>query len=158
MYAIYNKKIYKLNILESSLEIFSEIKDRVDSSFKEIRIQQGFFSRIIYTKEIKITDIDLAYELKYKAIFKGSEYECLKVNSETLDVNYITISTSDSDIAEKYGFIKKEQFVFDKNILLDEIDALIEIKKPILKFSNLKEQKIIISQKDIKNYLSNIIE
>lgn len=158
MYAIYNKKIYKLNILESSLEIFSEIKDRVDSSFKEIKIQQGFFSRIIYTKEIKITDIELAYELKYKAIFKGSEYECLKVNSETLDANYITISTSDSDIAEKYGFIKKEQFIFDKNVFLDEIDALIEIKKPILKFSNLKEQKIIINQKDIRNYLSNIIE
>lgn len=87
-----------------------------------------------------------------------SEYECLKVNSKTLDANYITISTSDSDIAEKYGFIKKEQFVFDKNILLDEIDALIEIKKPILKFSNLKEQKIMIERKDIKNYLSNIIE
>ncbi|NLJ98942.1 MAG: hypothetical protein GX320_06735, partial [Tissierellia bacterium] len=63
-----------------------------------------------------------------------------------------------SDIAEKYGFIKKEQFIFDKNVFLDEIDALIEIKKPILKFSNLKEQKTTIKQKDIRNYISNIIE
>jgi len=158
MYAIYNKNIYKLNILKNSFEIYSESKDKVDSSFKEIKIQQGFFSKSIYSKEIKITDIELAYELKYKVIFKGSEYECLKVNSQTLDVNYITIYTSDSDIAEKYGFIKKEQFIFDKNVFLDEIDALIEIKKPILKFSNLKEQKTTIKQKDIRNYLSNIIE
>ena len=147
-----------LNILERNFEIYSELKEKVDSSFKEIKIQQGFFKRIIYTKEIEISDIELAYELEYKAIYKGSEYECLKVNSQTLDVNYITISTSDSDIAKKYGFIKKEQFIFDKNVFLDEIDALIEIKKPILKFSNLKEQKITINQKDIRNYLSNIIE
>ena len=96
--------------------------------------------------------------MNYKVIFKGSEYKCLKVNSQTLDINYITIYTSDSDIAKKYGFTKKEQFIFDKDVSLDEIDALIEIKKPILKFINLKEQKIKIEQKNIRDYLSNIIE
>lgn len=158
MYGIYNKKIYRLNILENGFEIYSESKDKVDSSFKEIKIQQGFFSRSVYSKEIKLTDLELAYELNYKVIFKGSEYKCLKVNSQTLDINYVTIYTSDSDIAKKYGFTKKEQFIFDKDVSLDEIDALIEIKKPILKFSNLKGQKITINQKDIKNYISNIIE
>lgn len=158
MYAIYNKKIYKLNILENGFEIYSESKDMVDSSFKVVKIGQGFFSRIIYTKEVKITDIELAYEVNYKVIFKGNEYKCLKVNSETLDINYITIYTSDSDIAHKYGFIKKEQFIFDKDVSLDEIDALIEIKKPILNFSNLGVEKIKIEQKDIRNYLLNIIE
>ena len=158
MYAIHNKNIYKLNISEDSLEIFTKSINKVDSSFKEVKIQQGFFLSNIYTKEIKITDIELAYELKYKVIFKGIEYDCLKVDSETLDINYITIYTSDSDIAEKYGFIKKEQFIYDKNVLLDEIDALVEIKKPILNFSNLKEQKIIIDQKNLRNYLETIIE
>lgn len=158
MYAIYNKKIYKLNILENSFEIYTKSKDIVDSSFKEIEIQQGFFSTVIYTKEIGITDIELAYELDYKVIFKGMEYECLKVNSETIDENYITIFTSDADVAKKYGFIKKEQFIYDKDISLDEIDALVEIKKPILQFSSLKAQKKEIAQKNIRNYLSNIIE
>lgn len=68
MYAIYNKKIYKLNILENGFEIYSESKDMVDSSFKVVKIGQGFFSRIIYTKEVKITDIELAYEVNYKVI------------------------------------------------------------------------------------------
>ena len=158
MYAIQNKKIYKLSISEDNLEIFTKSAEKVDSSFKEVKIQQGFFLSIIYTKEIKISDIELAYELRYKVIFKGMEYDCLKVDSETLDLNYITIYTSDSDIAEKYGFIKKEQFIFDKNVSLDEIDALIEIKKPILKFSFLKEKKITIVQKDVRAYLATIIE
>lgn len=158
MYAIQNKKIYRLNISEDNLEIFTKSAEKVDSSFKEVKIQQGFFLSIIYTKEIKISDIELAYELRYKVIFKGMEYDCLKVDSETLDLNYITIYTSDSDIAEKYGFKKKEQFIFDKNVSLDEIDALIEIKKPILKFSFLKEKKITIVQKDVRAYLATIIE
>lgn len=44
MYAIYNKKIYKLNITEdNNLEIFTKSIDKVDSSFKEVKIQKGFF-------------------------------------------------------------------------------------------------------------------
>lgn len=86
------------------------------------------------------------------------EYDCLKVDSETLDINYITIFTSDSDIAKKYGFIKKEQFIYDKNVLLGEIDGLVEIKKPILNFSHVEEQKLIIDQKKVRDYLATIIE
>lgn len=159
MYAIHNKKIYKLNITQdNNLKIFTKSIDKVDSSFEEVKIQQGFLKSIIYTKEIKISDLELAYELRYKIIFKGMEYDCLKVDSETLNTNYITIYTSDSDIARKYGFIKKEQFIYDKNVLLDEIDGLVEIKKPILNFSYLKEQKIKIDQNKVRDYLATIIE
>ena len=158
MYAIHNNKIYKLNISEDNIEIFTKSKDKVNSSFKEVKIQQGFLSSTIYTKEINITDIELAYELRYKVVYKGNEYDCLKIDSETLDINYITIYTSDFEIAEKFGFIKKEQFIYDKNVPLDEIDALVEIKKPILKFSDLEEQKIIIDQTNVRAYLATMIE
>ena len=50
MYAIYNKKIYKLNILENGFEIYSESKDMVDSSFKEVKIEQGFFQELYILK------------------------------------------------------------------------------------------------------------
>lgn len=131
--------------------------------FEEIKSEHGVdlagnIHKDIFIKEVDMNDVEIIYEIEYRVVYKGSEYKCLKVNSQTLDTNYITIYTSDSDIAEKYGFVKKEQFVFDKDMFLDEIDALIEIKKPILKFSNLKEQKITISSKDIRSYLSNIIE
>ena len=154
-YAVYKNKIYLANIRQSKVRLKTRV---AEPGFKELVDLAGNIHNDIFIKEIDINDVDIIYELEYRVLYRESEYECLKVNSKTLDANYITISTSDSDIAEKYGFIKKEQFVFDKNILLDEIDALIEIKKPILKFSNLKEQKIVIERKDIKNYLSNIIE
>ena len=38
-------------------------------------------------------------------------------------------------------------FYFDKDVSLDEIDALIEIKKPILNFNNLGEEKVKIEKK-----------
>ena len=158
MYAIYKKRKYKLNMSEGKLEIFTKLIDQVDPSFKVVKMQQGFFTTVVYIKEIKITDIELAYELNYRVRFKGMEFDCLKVDSETLDTNYITIFTSDSNIAERYRFLKKEPFIYEKNVLLDEIDALVEIKKPILNFSYLKEQKIMINQKNLRNYLATIIE
>ena len=157
MYAIYNKKIYKLNILENNFEIYSESKDIVDSTFNEIKIEQGFFTKIIYTKKVDISDIELAYELTYKVLYKGEEYECLNVNSHSMEIGSITIYTKDSEKARRNGFVQADKFIFDKEIPLDEIDALIEIKSPILKFSNLKEQRIKIVQKDIRDYLSSIL-
>ena len=155
IYAVYKNKIYLANIRQSKVRLKSR---SAEPGFNELVDLAGNIHKDIFIKEVDINDVDIIYEIEYIVLYRGSEYKCLKVNSQTLDVNYITIYTSDSDIAEKYGFIKKEQFIFDKNVFLDEIDALIEIKKPILKFSNLKEQKTTIKQKDIRNYLSNIIE
>ena len=81
-----------------------------------------------------------------------------KDNNHTLIIISGSPSEMVAEMAKKYGFTKKEQFIFDKDVSLDKIDALIEIKKPILKFSHLKDQKIKIEQKNIRDYLSNIIE
>ncbi|BBO00151.1 hypothetical protein [Sporolactobacillus terrae] len=51
---------------------------------------------------------------------------------------------------------KIEPFVFDKKIPLDEIDALIEMKKPILKFKDQKEERTKIEHQDIKAYLEKL--
>ena len=155
IYAVYKNKIYLANIRQSKVRLKTRV---VEPGFNELVDLAGNIHKGIFIKEIDINDVDIIYAIEHRVLYKGSEYKCLKVNSQTLDINYITIYTSDSDIDEKYGFTKKEQFIFDKDVSLDEIDALIEIKKPILKFSNLKGQKITINQKDIKNYLSNIIE
>ena len=152
IYAVYKNKIYLANIRQSKVRLKTRV---VEPGFNELVDLAGNIHKGIFIKEIDINDVDIIYAIEHRVLYKGSEYKCLKVNSQTLDINYITIYTSDSDIAKKYGFTKKEQFIFDKDVSLDE---LIEIKKPILKFSNLKGQKITINQKDIKNYLSNIIE
>lgn len=155
IYAVYRNKIYLANIRQSKVRLKTRVEEQ---GFNELIDLAGNIHKNIFIKEVDMNDVDIIYEIEYRVLYKGREYECLKVNSKTLDLNYITIFTNDSDIANKYGFIKKEQFIYDKDISLDEIDALVEIKKPILKFSNLKEQKIIIEQKDIRDYLATIIE
>ena len=155
IYAIYKNKVYLANVRDLKVRLKTRM---IEPGFNELVDLAGNIHKDIFIKEVDINNVDVIYEVDYRVLYKGNEYKCLKVSKNNLDINYITIYTSDSDIAQKYGFIKKEQFIFDKNVFLDEIDALIEIKKPILKFSNLKEQKIIIKQEDIKDYLSKIIE
>lgn len=155
IYAIYRNKVYLANVRGTKVRLKTRI---LEPGFSELIDLAGNVHKDIFIKEVDINEVDNLYEMNYRVLYKGNEYKCLKVNSETLDINYITIYTSDSDIAHKYGFIKKEQFIFDKDVSLDEIDALIEIKKPILNFSNLGEEKIKIEQKDIRSYLLNIIE
>ena len=155
IYAIYRNKVYLANVRGAKVRLKTRI---LEQGFSELIDLAGNVHKDIFIKEVDINEVDNLYEMNYRVLYKGNEYKCLKVNSETLDINYITIYTSDSDIAHKYGFVKKEQFIFDKDVSLDEIDALIEIKKSILNFSNLGEEKIKIEQKDIRDYLLNIIE
>ena len=155
IFANYKDKIYLANIRQSKVRLKTRIKEQ---GFNELVDLAGNIHKDIFIKEVDINDVDRIYEIEYRVLYKGSENKCLKVSKETLDINYLTIYTSDSTIAEKYGFIEKEQFIYDKDVLLDEIDALVEIKKPILNFSYLKEQKKIINQKDVRDYLATIIE
>lgn len=155
IYAIYKNKIYLANVRQSKVRLKTRV---AELGFNELVDLAGNVHKDIFIKELDMNDVDIIYEVEYRVLYRGNEYKCLKVAKETIDINYIIIFTSDSDIAEQYGFIKKEQFIFDKDVSLDEIDALIEIKKPILKFSHLKEQKVKIEQKNIRDYLSNIIE
>ncbi|MBE6050036.1 MAG: hypothetical protein E7214_05060 [Clostridium sp.] len=155
MYAVYKNKVYLANVRELKVRLKSRI---AEPGFNELVDLAGNIHKDIFIKEVDMNNIDIIYEIDYRVLYKGNEYKCLKVTKEILDINYITIYTNDSDIADQYGFIKKEQFIYDKNIPLNEIDALIEIKKPILKFKYLKEEKTKIEQKEIKNYLVNIIE
>lgn len=155
IYAIYKNKVYLANVRESKIRLKTRI---AELGFNELVDLAGNVHKDIFIKEVDMNNVDMIYEVDYRVLYKRNEYKCLKVAKETLDINYITIYTSDSDIAAQYEFIKKEQFIFDKDVSLDEIDALVEIKKPILKFNYLKEKRTIIEQKDIKDYLSKIIE
>lgn len=100
----------------------------------------------------------MAYELKYKIIYKGKKFVPWAVGKFILETNKIPLGTSDEKDAKNYKFEKMEQFVFKKEVQIDEVDALIEIKKPILKFQNMDEEFTRIEQKDIRSYLNNLFE
>ncbi|EST12373.1 hypothetical protein [Sporolactobacillus laevolacticus] len=153
-YAVYKGKVYEANMRNSPIRLKSR---KLDSEFSELVDLAGNIHKDIFNNEVNFDDVEMIYELDYKLIYKGVEFLPLAVGKFSLDEKSITVSTSDRDIARNYGFIRKEPFVFDRSIPLDDIDALIEIKKPILKFKDQKEERTKIDHKDIKTYLANLI-
>ncbi|WP_066494842.1 hypothetical protein [Abyssisolibacter fermentans] len=156
-YAIYKSRGYQLNVLDDQLEIISHSKDSVKYGFKELKFEQGFITQVLYTKKVDINDIEMAYKLEYKVIYKGTKFDPLSISKHVLDENSIGLFTNNEKEAKEYGFIKKEQFIFEKKVPLDEIEVLIEIKKPIFKFQYMEVEKTIIQQKDLREYLKNML-
>ncbi|URZ09742.1 hypothetical protein [Clostridium felsineum] len=42
--------------------------------FKELKFEQGFIAKIIYVKEVDIDQLDMAYNIEYKTIYKEREF------------------------------------------------------------------------------------
>lgn len=155
IYAIYRDKVYLANIRQLKVRLKTRIPE---VGFNKLIDLAGNIHDDIFIKEVNIDDVSLIYETDYRATYQGSEYKCLNVTKKALYSNRITIYTNDSNIAEQYGFAKIEQFVYDKDIPLDEIDTLVEIRKPIQTFRNAEAKITVIQKNDIRGYLSNIIE
>ncbi|QUH30055.1 hypothetical protein [Vallitalea guaymasensis] len=155
-YCLHRNKTYLLNITNNVLELTSnDIRD-INIGFKEYIDVLGNKHRNILVKKVDMDEIEFAYELKYKVMYKGLEFEPWAIGRFILENNSLSLFTQDTKIANQYNFIKKEQFVFKKDILLDEVDALIEIKKPILKFKYLDEVILSIKKEDIVDYLNKV--
>lgn len=155
IYAVYNNKIYVANVRESKVRL----KTRAfESGFSELVDLAGNIHKNIFIKEIDMDHVDFVYEVEYRVLYKDHEYRCLKVSRENVETNNITIYTNDSELGKKYEFVQVDKFIFDKDVSLDEIDALIEIKKPLSTFNHLKEERTKVEKQDIKRFLANIIE
>lgn len=157
-YAVYKSKIYKLDVSDNKLEIISNSSESIKHGFKELKFEQGFISKVIYIKEVRIDEIDIAYKVNYKVVYKGREFIPWAVGKFILETDKIPIGTNDEKEAKVYAFKKMEQFVFKKDVPINETDALIEIKKPILNFQNMKEKITRIEQKNIRDYIKNLLE
>ncbi|EOO34107.1 MULTISPECIES: hypothetical protein [Bacillus cereus group] len=157
-YAIYKNNLYRLNVSVNKLKLISNSNESIKYGFKELKFEQGFVSKVIYIKEVDINEVEMAYKLKYKVIYKEKEFVPWAIGKFILEINKIPLGTSDEKEARNYGFEKMEQFVFKKEVPIEEVDALIEIKEYILKFRNMNEKVTRIEQKDIRSYLKNLLE
>ena len=155
-YCKYKNKIFPLDIHSNTLELTSNESEDINNGFKEYIDVLGNKHSDILIKEVSLDEVEFAYELSYKVIYKGTEFNPWAIGKLIINKDEISLFTSNSEQANQYEFTKKEQFIFKKEVKLDEIEALIEIKKPILKFKYIKEEKIKIEKKDIRNYLKNL--
>ncbi|WP_051475495.1 hypothetical protein [Bacillus sp. J37] len=107
-----------------------------------------------FVKEVRIEDIDVIYEIQYKIIYQGKEYSPFTIGELIIENDKITIFSKDYEDYEKNGFHKKEQFVFVKEIAINNIEGIIEIKKPILDFKGLPEEKKYLSKNSISHCIN----
>jgi hypothetical protein len=70
-----------------------------------------------------------------------------------LDENEISLFSMDSNDVDCYGFEKQEQFVFKKDVPLNDIESIIEVKKPILIFEKLPESREVIPREEVRDYI-----
>lgn len=149
-YAKYNNKNYPVNLRNDKYRLRSKGHE---NGFKELVDLGGNIHNDIFIKEVTLDEIELLYELKYKLLYKGEEYEPFSIGELVIDDGKISLFSSDY---ESNGFGKQEQFVFKKEVRIDEIDALVEIKKPILEFSGLPEERKVIPSIQVEKYLNDL--
>ena len=150
MYAGYNNKSYLVNIRDDKYRLRSK---EHENGFKELVDLGGNIHHDVFIKEASREEIDLLFELNYKVVYKGKEYEPFSIGELVVDNGKITLFSSDYGIE---GFEKQEQFVFKKEVSIDEIDAIVEIRKPILEFDKLPEERKVISSSQVKEYLNRL--
>lgn len=88
--------------------------------------------------------------------YKGKEFGPYSLGRHILDENEISLFSMDSNDVECFGFEKQEQFVFKKDVPLDDIEMIIEVKKPILIFEDLPESRKVIPRGEIRDYIMKL--
>lgn len=102
---------------------------------------------------VNMEELDFAFDLKVNAKYKREEFETLSIGPFTLRDDKISLFTSDEGMAKEFNFYKREQFVFIKEVSIQEIEHLIEIQLPILKFKELPISRKVIASNEMIDYI-----
>ncbi|MGE7607772.1 hypothetical protein ACQKML_14280 [Peribacillus frigoritolerans] len=152
-YATYNQKDYHLNIRNDMLRLRSNTPD---PGFQELIDLGGNKHPNLYIKVVAIEEVNFAYELDFLVTYKGKEFSPYSLGGHILDENEISLFSMDSNDVDCYGFEKQEQFVFKKDVPLDDIESIIEVKKPILIFEDSPESRKVIPRGEVRDYIMKL--
>jgi hypothetical protein len=112
----------------------------------------------IFVKTVNVNEVDVIYRedvfIQYKDIY-FSLFASDIVKNDVIDDSYM-IWTRSEQVAAKYGFEKKEQFVFVKYIRKEQIESIKIVQKPIKEFEERGIKEIIIPKEEIDEWLSAI--
>lgn len=114
---------------------------------------------VTYEKEVSEDDLDFAYELRFRAEYFGHAFKVMSsIDKRRLEDGIIALSTFDRDIGDLLEFDSYDQFLLYKDVQMDDIDRLIEVKVPILKFKGMEEIETEIPKDKIAEYINNKLE
>lgn len=144
---VYNSQELELNSKNSKDKMygFTEYVDVLGNKHNDL-----------FIRKVSQSDLDYAYDLQVNVIYKDDEFETYEIGRSSLDENTISLFTNEIDKAQKHQFEKKEQFVYKKSVSLDDIDAIVEVKIPILRFANLPVERDKIPKSEIRNYIKSL--
>lgn len=151
-YAIYNHKDYLLNIHNDRLRLRTH---EPEQGFREVFDQTGNKTNL-FIKDVTKEEVDLVFELKFLVAYKGKEFEPYSLGRHILDENEISLFSMDSIDVDCYEFEKQEQFVFKKDVPLNDIESIIEVKKPLLIFEDLPESRKVIPRGEVRDYIMKL--
>jgi hypothetical protein len=121
LFAIYKNKEYKLIKRGQEYYITSRDSSAMKNGFEYYVNVVGQINKDIFMKKVNKNEIQEAYKIEMWAKYKGEEFYIMgEDNGEVL------ITTSNSDIAKKLNFKFVEPFVFDKDVLIADLDEIIE--------------------------------
>lgn len=112
----------------------------------------------LFIKQLDLQDVDVIFnediELKYEGIFFQLFSSTLK--KENVEDNKFMLFTDSEKLAQEYGFEKKEQFVFSKDIIKEQIESIKIIQKPIKEFEAYGIKESILKKEEIDAWLNKI--
>ncbi|OLS38290.1 hypothetical protein BTR22_07335 [Alkalihalophilus pseudofirmus] len=147
-FAIYKDKIYPLNIRDGSLRLRSNIKEE---GFKQSIDIMGNEHNDLFIKDLSEEDVELAFEIEVVVVFKGKEFQLF--SSVSPEDNTVKLISFNPEQAKQFDFEIHEPFVFKKEISFDEVEEIIEIRKPILKWEGQPESRRVIPKESFRAYL-----
>lgn len=152
---LYHGKQYRIGKFNDiNLHLLSHSKDK---GFTEFINSKGVLVPNKYIIDIPIADLEDAYELWQDVIYKGERFELVNYVETLLEREPVTIATSDSAKAKKFGFTRVDHGVYEKEIPISDIEAIIEIKEHLFQFEDTKPTTTRTIPKDeITDYVKYI--
>jgi hypothetical protein len=130
LYAIYNNREYDLLIRGESYYLFStDENDMVNNGFSYYIDTSGNIDKDMYMKKITRKEIDEAYKVRMYGVYKGHEFFIMAENNGEV---VLTISSpKEVEIAKQLEFKFVEPLVYDKKVLIEDLDGIIEKQETV---------------------------
>lgn len=156
MYCEYSGLKYKIKKRNCEYIITSRVRREGFTNYIDVL---GNEHSELYMKIVNVNEVDVIYNedvfIKYKDKYFPLFADKISRNA-VLDDLYM-IWTNSEQLAQKYIFEKKEQFVFIKYIPRNEIGAVKIVKTPVLDFKDIEQSEEILEGDALDNWLSELI-
>lgn len=156
-YAVYNNRLHRLYERDGKIRIVSRNKEEGFANYVDIL---GETADDLFVKEVSEDDLDFAYELWYRAEYFGHEFDVFSsIDKKLFEKNVIVLKASfNDDMAKLLDFDHYDRGTLIKRLCFDDIDRLIEVKVPILKFKDMEQTEKEIPKDKIAEHINNKLE